>query len=194
MATVVTVSLTGNPSVYAIGADAVVDANSYLGARIGSDAWSSASSSDKKKALVSAARFIDRAVSWSGKKTVSSQPLQWPRDGATCDSESVTDGTIPDEFAYAEFEMALILLGDSAAQDSTGTGSNIKSVKAGSARVEFFSSSVGSSSDTRLPTTVNDLVGCYIDGSVSFGSSSSGTSETSSFDCDDDYNRTRGYP
>ena len=176
MGQVSTLSISGNTySVYALTSDPLDDANDYMDARLGADAWNDASGSNKKRALVSAVRYIDRAVNWTGVQSdlVTPQPLQWPRDGAACDGTAVTDGTVPDAFATAEFEMALILLNDAAVQNSTGTGSNVKRVKAGSAEVEFFTGTAGTTDETRLPTTVNDLVGCYIEGSsvasVSFG-------------------------
>lgn len=200
MGQVATVSIGANTySVYALTANAVADANEYMAARLGASAWTSASSNEKKQSLVSAVRFIDRAVNWSGVQSdiVTPQPLQWPRDGANCDGVSVTDGTVPDNFAAAEFEMALILLNDATVQNDSGTGSNIKRVKAGSAEVEFFTPTIDTSSETRLPTVVNDLVGCYVDTITGIAAASFGTSDDdgeSSFDCDDQYGLTRGLP
>lgn len=183
-------------SVYALTSDPVADANEYFAARLGSSAWTEdAEANDKKSALVSAVRFIDRAVIWSGTKTVVSQPLEWPRDSAACNGTAVDDGTTPDDFATAEFEQALILLQDATAQDSAGTGSNIKAVTAGSAKVEFFTGTVGTSGDTRLPVVVNDLVGCYIASLGSLGGSF-GTSDADGDAgyCKDDFDLTRGLP
>lgn len=186
-------------SVYALTADPVADADSYHAGRIGST-WSTATTLQKQQALISATRFIDRAVIWSGTQTdtVTPQPLQWPRDNAKCDGVAVPDGTIPDAFALAVFEMAQILFTDSTVQDGTGTGSNVKRVKAGSAEVEFFTPTIGvDGGETRLPTVVNDLVGCYIDVANTTGSLSYGTTDDdgkSSFDCDDQHNLNRGYP
>lgn len=201
MAVISTVSIGANSySVYALTSNALADANSYMAGRIGADAWnaSTTTNNDKKRALVSAARFIDRAVNWSGVQTdlVTPQPLEWPRDGAACDGVSVTSGTTPDDFANAEFEMALILLDDATVQDGTGTGSNIKGVTAGSVGVEFFTPTIGTSDETRLPTVVNDLLGCYIKGSTGLTSASFGTSDAegeSAFDCDNLNDRTRGF-
>ena len=200
MAQVATITIGSNSySVYGITSDALDDANDYLAARLGAGAWTDASSSDKKRALVSAVRFLDRAVIWSGTQTdtATPQPLQWPRDGASCGGTSVASGTIPDNFAYAQFEIALALLNDSSVQDGTGTGSNVKRVKAGSAEVEFFTPTIGAEFETRLPTVANDLVGCYIASDLGLGSLSYGTTDAdgeSSFDNCDQHNRTQGYP
>ncbi len=184
-------------SVYALTADPLADTKAYLAGRLGTAAWDDANSNDKKKALVGSARFIDRAVSFSGTQTdiVTPQPLQWPRDGADCNGTSVTDGTTPDAFFEAQAEMALILLTDSTVQDGQGTGSNVKSVKAGSAKVDFFMSTLDSNQDTRLPPVVNDLLGCYIVGITTVG----GSFGTGTDDADPGYNkcdfdRSQGFP
>ncbi len=182
-------------SVYALTADPVADADSYLAARIGST-WSAATTLEKQQSIISAARMLDRSVNWSGEKTVATQPREWPRDGATCDSESVTDGTTPDVIATAEFELANILFLDATVQDSAGTGSNVKVVKAGSATVEFFTPTIGvEGGETRLPTTVNDLVMCYLDSSVvtstSFGTDDSDNDPGYDKDC---FDLTQGLP
>ncbi len=147
-------------SVYALTADPVADADSYLAARIG-ETWSGASTLNKQQALISAARMLDRAVLWSGIPTVEGQAREWPRDGATCNGDTVTNGTIPDDIATAEFELANILFLDATVQDTSSTGSNTKSVKTGSVKIEFFNGADGS--EPRLPATVNDLIVCYID-------------------------------
>jgi hypothetical protein len=195
MGTVSTLTIGSNTySVYALTADPVNDANDYFSARLGSDAWTDASTANKKRALVSAVRFLDRAVTWSGEQTdtVTPQPLQWPRDGAACSGVAVADGTTPDAFANAEFEQALIFLDDATEQSSTGTGSNVKRVKAGSAEVEFFTGTAGTGSETRLPTVVNDLVGCYIESSGISGGAW-GTTEVVDYS-KDDFDLSQGLP
>lgn len=184
-------------SVYALTADPVADADSYLAAKIGST-WSTASTLQKQQALVSAARMMDRAVSWSGDKTVDAQPREWPRDGAKdgCNGdEAVPDGTTPDAIAHGEFELADALFLDATVQASTGTGSNVKSVKAGSAKVEFFTGTAGTTDETRLPTVVNDLVSCFIEGSaVAGGSFGTDDADGDPGYCQDDFDLSQGYP
>lgn len=185
--------------VYGITADPVQDADDYLAAKIGST-WSTASTLQKQQAIVTAARVLDRAVIWSGSKTVDSQALQWPRDGAQncCTGTAVTSGTIPDDIANAQFLLAGQLFDDASLADSSGTGSNIKKVEAGSAKVTFFSPTIETSSDTRLPTAVNDLAGCFIAETDTFGGSFGTTAPSDGTDgtgyCKDDYGRSEGYP
>jgi len=183
-------------SVYALTADPVADADAYLAATIGST-WSTATALEKQQAIISAARMLDRAVIWSGARTVASQDLEWPRDGAAneCTGTSVTNGTIPDEIAEAEFELANILFADSSVASSSGTGSNIKKVKAGSADVTFFSPTIETASDTRLPVVVNDIAGCFIATTSTFGGSFGTTTDDADVGyCKDDFDRSEGFP
>jgi hypothetical protein len=184
-------------SVYALTADPLADADDYLAAKIGST-WSTATDLQKQQALISAARFMDRAVIWSGDKTVASQPREWPKDGAVdgCNGgEAVPDGTTPDAIALGEFELADALFLDATIQASTGTGSNVKKVKAGSAEVVFFTGTSGTSDETRLPTQVNDLVSCFIEGSeVAGGSFGTDDDDADPGYCQDDFDLSQGYP
>lgn len=184
-------------SVYALTADPVSDADDYLAVKIGST-WDSATTLQKQQALVSAARFMDRAVFWSGDKTSDAQPREWPRDGATdgCNGDAaVTDGTTPDAIAHGEFELADLLFLDATIQASSGTGSNVKKVKAGSTEVQFFSGTSGTSEETRLPTEVNDLVSCFIEGSEVAGFSWGTTdADGDTGYTEDDFDLSQGYP
>ena len=98
----------------------------------------------------------------------------------------------PRLFATAEFEEALILLDDATEQSSSGSGSNVKRVKAGSAEVEFFTGTAGTLEETRLPTVVNDLVGCFIETSGVTGAAF-GTTEVIDYD-KDDFDLSQGNP
>lgn len=184
-------------SVYALTADPVQDSDDYLAVKIGST-WSTATTLQKQQALISASRFMDRAVLWSGDKTSAAQPREWPRDGAVdgCNGdEAVADGTTPDAIALGEFELADSLFLDSTIQTGTGTGSNVKKVKAGSAEVVFFTGTSGTSEETRLPTQVNDLVSCFIEGSEVAGFSWGTTdADGDTGYTEDDFDLSQGYP
>lgn len=173
-------------SVYALTSDPVSDADSFWNLRIGTaaTAWAAASADDKARCLVSAADWIDRGMKFSGEKTAS-QPREWPRDGADCDGTAVTDGTTPDALALANFWLAGQIIVDTDAAASDGTGSNVKSAKAGSAKVEFFSATSG----TRLPLTVVDYIGCYTGASSISGGTATGVSDSTAFD-ECDFNRS----
>lgn len=197
----VTIS-TVDHNVYGLGnTDPVGDADDYFGARLGASSWTGATADQKAQALVTARRMMDRRVVWAGTLTVASQTEAWPRDSATCDGVAVTDGTIPDNVVYGQFELALALLEDEAVQDNTGSGSNLKRAKAGSAEVEFFRPTQGAAGqDFPLPVVAWELVKCYTDGSTALGTpwvdgtDATALDERSAFDsCTDSYGRTDGY-
>ena len=196
MGTIATVTIgTDVFSVYAITTDAVVDATAFFNGQLGAAtaAWTAATADNKKRSLVMAANWIDRAMVFSGEKTVSTQARAWPRDGATCNGEAITDGTTPSEVAYAEFVLAGILLQDATAADSAGTGSNIKSVGAGSAQVSFFSPTVGGPTDVRLPVPAWDYLKCLVGSTSSLGAAlANGTDVCSDFTADD-WERSGGF-
>lgn len=171
-------------SVYALTSNAVTDADAFWNVRIGAEAtaWAAGSADDKARCLSAAADWIDRSQMFSGQKTSSSQPREWPRDGASCDGTSLTDGTTPDDIASACFWLAGKIIVDNSAASSPGTSSNVRSAKAGTAKVEFFSQTVGD----RLPTTANDYLACYNDSDIeSLGGRATGISSTTAFDSDD---------
>jgi len=182
-------------SVYALSSDPVAEATAFFNTQLGAaaTAWAAATSDNRKRALAAAARWIDRSVVFSGTKTVASQPREWPRDGATCDGEAITDGTTPDEVAYGEFELAGAILVSSSIVTSSSTGSNVRRVKAGSAEVEFFSQTIGTDQDTRLPLPAWDYLKCLL-GTLSEGSAGQayGTNECSAFG-NTKQERTRGF-
>jgi hypothetical protein len=183
-------------SVYAETADPVQDALDYLAAKIGST-FSTATELQQQQALISAARMLDRSVEFTGEETVAGQPRAWPRDNASnnCTGEDVTDGTVPDDIAFAEYELADILWLDADVAASSGTGSNVKRVKAGSAEVEFFTGTEGTLSETRLPTVVNDLAGCYVENSgISGGSWGTSDAEGVVGYDPDDFDLSQGLP
>ena len=199
MGTVSTVTIgTDTYYVYALTADPEADGTTWHGGRLGtgSTAWAAATSDNKLKSLVTATDWIDRAVGsmFSGEQTVSSQQREWPRDGATCVGTAVTDGTTPDEIAYATFFLAGQLLVDAEPASGTGTGSNIKQVAAGSANISFFSSTTNTSEDTRLPIVAMDYLKCFFSGNTSSIAAgvASGVSSASSFAADD-FKRSEGF-
>lgn len=163
MVSVITISAV-NYSVYALTSDPVADANNYFAARLGAASWTAATTLQKQQGLISAARMLDRRADFSGEEVSASQPLEWPRNGASNCGVAVPDNTVPDDIVLAEFELALSLLQDATIQNSPNTGSNVESVKAGSAAVSFFVPTILSGTATMFPQAVMELVGCYLAG------------------------------
>ena len=186
MGTVATVTIgTDVFSVYALTVDPNTDCDSFWNVRLGAAriAWEAAVEDDQNRALVMASDWIDRASQFTGAKTVTTQAREWPRNNATCDGTAVADGTTPDALAYATFWLAGNILSDNELAFGSGTGSNVKSAKAGSAKVEFFSSTLDSG--TRLPQTAHDYISCYFESTSIIGGTATGTGATSAFDCAD---------
>lgn len=85
----------------------LADAETYFNERLNSDAWEDANENDKKRALITATKSIDR-LNFSGAKTNDDQVLQFPRDD---------DASIPTTIKDAVCENALILLDDKDIED-----------------------------------------------------------------------------
>tara|TARA_R110002167_G_scaffold93122_2_gene249813 strand:+ start:12912 stop:13520 length:609 start_codon:yes stop_codon:yes gene_type:complete len=197
MAVIDTVTIgTDSWSVYALVlTEAVANTDSFWAGRLGAEAtaWAAATANEKIQAVVMAADWLDRALIFTGTKTVAAQDRAWPRDNATngCTGTVIADGTTPDDIFSAQSWLAGAVLVDNAASASTGEGANIKSAKAGTAQVVFFRPTTGTAEDTRLPTVANDYTKCYTDAGSSAGISGptfTGTSNPSSFTaCDDEF-------
>ncbi len=164
-------------------------ADDYMKARWGSEAWADADAADRRQTLVSATRMIDRE-NWIGQKTVSSQPLEFPRTGLTDkDGNPVDSATVPLAVEEANYELAFALLNDATVQEADNTGSNVKRVKAGSAEVQFFRATDGAP----FPTIANDLLKSFRDGGALAGVAS-GSDEVSTFCDPNPHGLTEGYP
>ena len=199
MAVVDTVTIGSDTfSVYALSSgNAVAETGTFWNGRLGAEAtaWGAASADDRARALVGAADWLDRSSSYTGTPTVDGQARAWPRDNATnsCTNEGITSGTTPDDIFYAQAWLAGVILNDASAAASSGQGSNVKSVKAGSAQVEFFKPTIGSRSDIRLPQVANDYNRCYTEATSGIaGPTTRGTARTSGFS-DDDFGLSKGY-
>ena len=174
-----TVTISGTAyDVYSDTADAIADAKAYLKAKIG-ETWAEADRDDQRKALVSATRWVVRTLA-----------------GRLADSDDIPDpATTPaNEFlAQATYEAAQVLISDATAQDKQNTGSNTKSVKAGSAEVHFFRPTSG----TALPSTAQALVIRFIDSlgaATNFGPLATGTDGESEFTDQDRFGRQDPFP
>lgn len=147
------------------------DADEYLAADMKrySD-WSAGSDDNRKRALVTATRYLS-GLNWS------SAP-----EYATA-AQAVKDATSL---------LAADILGKPDLGDDSSTGSNVSSVKAGSAQVTFFRPSPGE----QLPSHILRLIGDLLDGEWTWseGGAAYGSDDcqTSRFDTTD-YALTRGY-
>lgn len=159
-----TVTISGNAyDVYVSDSDATT----YLAADFGrASAWAALTDDQRKIAVVSATRLIDRQR-WVGAKTDSDQALAFPRTGLTdADGNAVASDTVPTAVENACAILAADIAADSDLANDPSTASNIKSVKAGSSNVEFFRPQSG----TKLPSYIMDLLGAFLTAASSISS------------------------
>lgn len=75
-------------------------ADRYFSERLDSQLWELANTDTRRKVLIQATRAIN-VLRFAGEKNVSTQPLEWPRNG---------EATIPETIMQATYEEALALL------------------------------------------------------------------------------------
>ena len=168
----------------------LTDANTYFEFALGATDWSNATDATKQSALVTATRMADRK-DWQGDKTVTTQPLEWPRTGVVDkDGESVSTTTLPQDFQDGICELALELITDPDVQ--TTTAASAKSMRADKTSVEFFSPSNQRVSGAIFPGISQELLGQYLLGPAGLVPTASGTDVESEFDADDQYDKTEG--
>ena len=169
------------------------EADTYFADSLRSETWAAISDAKKDQGMIEATRIFERQA-WAGEKEISTQELAFGRTGLTDKSGvSLTAAETLEVAKEAQFEYALFLITDSTQIDTReATGSNIKKLEAGSAKVTYFKRING----TRFPLTVTDLLGDWFggDGSTVVGGFVSGNEDSSTFtDPDCDYGRNRGF-
>tara|TARA_R110002153_G_scaffold104852_1_gene243008 strand:- start:22865 stop:23467 length:603 start_codon:yes stop_codon:yes gene_type:complete len=198
MAVIDTVTIgTDSWSVYALVlTEAIANTDSFWAGRLGAEstAWAAATANEKIQAVVTAADWMDRALIFTGTKTVATQDRAWPRDNAanSCDDTTVASGTTPDAIFDAQSWLAGSVLVSTAAAAAATQGSNIKSAKAGSAEVVFFKPTLGTGADVRLPQVAHDYTKCFTQSAANIsGPTITGTGTASSF-CANDFGLDSG--
>lgn len=124
-------------------------------------AWELLTDDEKGKKLVAATRRLD-LLDWGGTKTGAAdvQENAWPRTGLSYkDGTPVSTTEVPKEVENATIFLAGSIAIDASAADAGTSGSNIKSVKAGSADVKFFR---GQDGVALQDETSYDLVACFL--------------------------------
>lgn len=153
---------------------------------------------DRKRKLIAATRYLERKR-WQGTANGDGGTvLAFPRDGLSALPGEAAAPTNAEQLALVEqatFELAMIAAVDESVLSAADTGSNVKSMGAGKARMEFFSPTRPGQGATRLPTVADELIGQWLAGGAGAAlvvvgmPSSTGTDGCSSFDDDDDYER-----
>ena len=164
------------------------DANTYFKAHADGAAWRAAATTDKSRALVTAARSFDRQK-WVGEATdpVTPQPLAWPRKNITDrNGQAVLDSVIPPDVLEGNWEWANAILGDTDIANSV-PGTNTKKTRTRNKvdvieteiEVENFKPTIGTTA--RFPVAVTELIGMFLAGSDAALVFVSGTDELSQF-------------
>lgn len=194
MTIVSTVTISGNTyDVYGTTSEL----KTYMAGRLGAEAFDDATSNDRKKAHVEATRWIDREQ-WLSVPTdvVTPQPLEHPRVGLVdCNGTPVDDDTLGPGICEGTFELVLSLLQDPSAAASSSSGTNIKRVGAGSARVEFFQPGKDASGQQGkvFPTEAFKQLRCYLAAGTGTGGKAFGSGEESQFDDCDAFDLNQGF-
>lgn len=165
-----TVTVTGGATAEVYGGlDAL---NSYASLSIGAAAaaYAKLTGDAPAQCLVKATRFIDAQV-WQGVPTappVDDTTLQWPRTGVTDEYGAAVDSSmVPANVVKAAFELAMIAALKPATLEAADQGTNIKSVHAGTAGVDYFvPTSAATGTAPLFPPVVQRLIAQYLGSSV----------------------------
>lgn len=197
-----TVTITGGSPIEVYGGLDACDAYLLASPSTGAAAYRalSAGGDDRKRLLVGATRYID-ARRWRGTRNgADGTALSFPRDGLVDeDGEEASNAYQLDRVARAVFELVALAAEDSSTLAEADQGSNIKSMGAGSARLEFFSPTRTKDGTAKtLPTAVDLLIGQWLAGSTAAGSASiggvaTGTCGDSHFDDCDSFKRREAF-
>jgi hypothetical protein len=148
------VNITGSTTDFFVYATDLAATDYLLGDISRDPVWGSLSADEKKRALISATRYLDR-LPWAGAKTVSSQINAFPRTGIVDADGQEASGT-PQEIVDACCILAADFVADPTILDSVSTGSNTKELQAGSVRIVYFKTPTGQTS--ALPYSVLGLL------------------------------------
>jgi hypothetical protein len=166
-------------------------ANSYLTVaaadtiaeyRLGTLAWSTATTDNKGRALIQATTYLDQ-LGWVGTKATTTQALLWPRTDAECGEFSFAANVIPGPIQQATFDLANALLttpdlvaGENTALNELIPGipnSDLKAATVDVISVEFRGGGapIAKNALTALPQLVG-ILGCLTTSTLASGSGS----------------------
>ena len=132
----------------------LTEANDYFDTSPDSSTWTNKTDDQKKRALISAARWIDTLVFY-GDRCDDGQALKFPRNNYQVDGVELACSLIPQNIKYAQYELARALANDTdAITGTTGKEGNISEAKLGDLAVKFSTSSQGTGS-------INNILDVY---------------------------------
>jgi hypothetical protein len=175
----------------------LAESNTYLGDSVRAAAWDFLDDDSKMKALITAARIFEKQA-WEGEPTNPPQALHFPATGVTDKYDNPVDpNTVPQPIKDGQIEFAFDLSQDASLETTGGTGSNVQSLGAGSARISYFrpTGGVDGTGSPRFSPDVLELIGPYLSGSGELAQPfASGTDVTSVLTDGSDYDFNRGLP
>jgi hypothetical protein len=98
----------------------VAGADSIANGMVGTLSWTTATSDNKARALITATNGLE-TLSWIGERSSSTQALNWPRTDASCGDKVIASDEIPRELELATFDLANDLLDHPALLKSSPT-------------------------------------------------------------------------
>ena len=130
------------------------DSNDYFDTSPDSSTWTNKSDDEKKRALISATRWIETLVFY-GDRCDESQALKFPRTNYQVDGVELTCSLIPNNIKYAQYELARALANDTdAITGTTGKDGKFSEVRLGDIQVKYNTDSQGTGS-------VNNILDVY---------------------------------
>lgn len=140
----------------------VAGADSIADGMVGTLAWSTATSDNKIKALITATNGLE-TLGWIGTRATTTQALAWPRSDASCGDKSYGDDEIPREVELSTFDLANALLGDptllrsSSSKEALVSGipnRDLKRIKLDVMEIEWNTNVGNSTTEAVTPLTV----------------------------------------
>ena len=133
----------------------LTEANDYFDTSPDSSTWTNKTDDQKKRSLISAARWIDTLVFY-GDRCDDGQALKFPRNNYQVDGVELACSKIPNGIKYAQYELARALANDTdAITGTTGKDGNFEEVALGDIRVKYNTESQGTGS-------INNILDCLL--------------------------------
>lgn len=131
------------------------EAEEYFNVSMSYDIWCALSVPVKKRSLVAAFNAMS-LMPWDGERTVSTQLAPFPRIGLTdIEGSEIASDSVPTIAKYGQFELAAYLATNKGFVDKSK--GQVKKVGAGSAKVEFFESTIQEKQSTDYPQVIEQF-------------------------------------
>jgi hypothetical protein len=132
----------------------LAEADSYFETIPDSSTWTTKTTDQKNRALISATRWID-SLNFYGDRCDNGQALKWPRNNWLIDRVELTCSVIPPAIKYATFELARELANNTDAITGTQNDADelYDEVQLGELRVKY--------KDTKYENPINNIFDVY---------------------------------